>query len=127
MPTSIAAIKKSARGMDAYKQVFQQSYDKHLMFNQVSLTDDATRQAVNHHRAAWNDVMWKLDHLYYKGYSTPSMVKEGNTWAKTHSCAKKLTEKGIAYKNWASRMQPYKRLYHVTLDDLRKGTYGHKV
>jgi hypothetical protein len=57
MPTSIAAIKKSARGMDAYKQVFQQSYDKHLMFNQVSLTDDATRQAVNHHRAAWNDVM----------------------------------------------------------------------
>ena len=92
MPTSTATIKMSDRSIDAWKQTLQQLYAKHLMFNQVLQTDDATRQAANHHRDAWEDVMWKLKRVFHKGYSSPSSVKEGNTWAQTHSCAKKLTK-----------------------------------
>jgi hypothetical protein len=120
MPTSTAALNP--------KLVLQQQlYDKRQMFQKVFQVDDATRRVANHHRDAWEDVMWKLDHMYRKGYESPSSIKQRNREARTDRCAKKLTKKGIPYKNWASRMKAYQRLYHVTVDNLRKGTYSYKV
>jgi len=71
--------------------------------------------------------MWEADHLLNKGYSSPSSVKQGNALARTHTCSKKLTEKGVVYKNWASHMRPCVRLYHVTIENLRERTHSHKV
>jgi hypothetical protein len=112
--------------MGKYSLLYQQQlYDKRQMFQKVFQADDATIQAAIYHRCAWAEVMWKLDYMYYKGYQSPSSIKQGNREARTD--AKKLTKKGIPYKNWASHMKPYERLYHVTVDDLRKGTYSYKI
>jgi hypothetical protein len=114
--------------MHKYSLLYQQQlYDKRQMFHKVFQADDATRQAAIYHRCAWAEVMLQLNHLLVKGYSFPSQIKQGNTGARTDTCAKKLTKKGVVYKNWASRMKPYKRLYHVTVDNLREGTYSHKI
>ena len=68
--------------------------------------------------------MWKLDHVYHKGYERPSKVRGTEQHAKAYVWPKKVTKKGVPYKNWAARMQPYQRLYHVTLEDIKRGTYS---
>lgn len=110
---------------DAYLQFHQQMYDKKKALGKVLQIDDTARLAVNDHRRVWVNVMLKLNLLRNKGCVSPSEIKEAERWAKEHTCAKKLTTTGAAYKNWAVRLKPYQRLYHVTIDDLRQGTYSY--
>jgi hypothetical protein len=110
---------------DAYLQFHQQLYDKKQALSKVLQIDGIARLAINNHHRVWSNVMLKLDLLRNKGCVSPSEIKTEERWAKEHTCAKKLTTKGVAYKNWAVRMKPYQRLYHVTTDDLRQGTYSY--
>jgi hypothetical protein len=114
--------------VDVQKYLAQLLYDQNKMFHRVLVTDDATRRAADNHYDAWRHVMYEWKRLLFnKGYTSPSSVKQGNTKVRTGTCAKKLTKKGVPYKNWASRMRPFGRLYHVTIENLREGTHSHKV
>jgi hypothetical protein len=81
------------QGDDERHEYYQQLYSKKQALNRALHVDDATRLAIKNHRIAWANVLWKLDHLFNKGYDFPSQIKEAERWARGNSCAKKVTIK----------------------------------